>query len=62
MTAAQVINAIKFMPKEVRAKIVEFVRQSDVTSAPTGVEEKRLDAISDKVFDRHVSLMRKLAQ
>ncbi len=62
MTAAQVINAIKFMPKEERAKIVEFVRQSDVTSAPPGVEEKRLDAIADKVFDRHVSLMRKLAQ
>ena len=58
MSAAQVIEEIKQLPREEQRKVVEFVREI-VTAREVSDEFKR---VADEVFTTNAELFRKLAQ
>jgi hypothetical protein len=65
MSAAEIIEQIKALPREERAEVVEFVREMEhVTGAdgPQYADEVAFNAASDRVFEKHDKLFRKLAE
>jgi hypothetical protein len=59
MTAHEVIQQIKTLPPQERAKVVDFVTSE--LSVKT-MNEQTFQQSSTRVFDRHAELMRKLSQ
>ena len=63
MSAAEIIEQIKFLPPEERDRVVEFVQT--LGSQPFTVrhmDEDTFKAASDKVFEKYDDLLRRLAQ
>ena len=62
MTAAQVIDQIKTLPPEERAKVVEYVHELEASHPGRVMEPGDFDRATGQVFDRHAELMRKLSK
>lgn len=60
MTALEVIDQIKALPPEERAKVIEFVHAA-TTSEPS-VGNAAFETAANWVFEEHRELMRKLSQ
>jgi hypothetical protein len=58
MSAVEVIEEIKQLPREEQRKVVDYVREL-VTAGEVNAEFKR---IADEVFNTNAELFRKLAQ
>lgn len=58
MSAAEVIEEIKQLPRDEQRKVVDYIREM-VSVAGVGDEFKR---IADEVFETNAELFRKLAQ
>ena len=62
MTAAQVIDQIKTLPPEERAKVVEYVHELEASRPARVMEPGTFERATGHVFDRHAELMRKLSK
>jgi len=67
MSAIQVIDEIKGLPREEQEAIIAFVQKlkEELASQPSQVRymsPAKAKAISEKVFTEHAELFRKLAQ
>ncbi|PTY06500.1 hypothetical protein DB347_10650 [Opitutaceae bacterium EW11] len=59
MTAHEVIQQIKTLPPQERAKVVDFVTKELRVKT---MNKQTFDQASKQVFDRHAELMRRLSQ
>ena len=62
MTATEVIGQIKALPPEERAKVVDFIRQTEAAPAGRTMDRKTFERSAKQVFDRHAELMQKLSR
>jgi len=62
MTAHEVINQIKALPPEERAKVIDFVEAVKAGNSHAGSADKDFAAAADWAFKEHTELMRKLSQ
>ena len=49
------------MTSEERGQVAEFLRQLESAPSPRQVSDREFEEISDRIFERHAELMRKLA-
>jgi hypothetical protein len=61
MTARQVMKEIAAMTPEERGQVSEFLRQLESAPATRQVSDQEFEEISDRIFERHAELFRKLA-
>jgi hypothetical protein len=63
MTAHEVIDQIKALPDQEKAKVIDFVQALD-PARPAGreMDQSTFDQAASRVFTRHTDLMRKLSQ
>jgi len=61
MTAIQVMKEIAAMTPVERDQVAEFLRQLEGAAGSQQVDDRQFELISDRIFDRHADLMRKLA-
>lgn len=59
MTAREVIDQIKTLPPQERAKVADFVTKE---ARVRTMGKRRFNQTAKQVFDRHAELMRKLSQ
>jgi hypothetical protein len=62
MTAYEVINHIKSLPPEERAKVVGFIHEMESEQAEDTLDARTFEQSAAHVFDRHAELMHKLSQ
>lgn len=62
MTAFEVIDQIKALPPEERAKVVGYIREMEVEQPVRTMDRETFERSTKHVFDRHAELMRKLSQ
>ena len=62
MTAYEVIDQIKALPPEERAKVVGFIQEMESVRSERTMDRKTFEQSAKQVFDRHAELMRKLSQ
>ncbi|MBI2926867.1 MAG: hypothetical protein HYY24_14315 [Verrucomicrobia bacterium] len=66
MTATQVIEEIKLLPKKEQEQVYAFLRERE--NAKEGLaparhaDDRQFEAALDKVFDTHAGLLRRLAK
>jgi hypothetical protein len=61
MTARQVMKEITTMTPDERGQVAEFLRQLESAPAARQVSDQEFEEISDRIFERHAELFRKLA-
>jgi hypothetical protein len=62
MTALEVIDQIKSLPPEERAKVVGFIHEMESERAERTLDARTFEQSAEQVFDRHAELMQKLSQ
>lgn len=62
MTAAQVIEQLKALTPEERAKVIDFIEEEKARQHVKDADKKTFDAAATWVFDEHAELMRKLSK
>jgi hypothetical protein len=62
MTAHEVINQIKSLPPEERAKVVGFIHEMESEQSERTLDARTFEQSAKQVFDRHAELMHKLSQ
>lgn len=62
MTATEIIGKIKALPPEERAKVVDFIHQTEPAPAGRTMDRKVFERSAKKVFNRHAELMQKLSR
>ena len=62
MTAIEVIDQIKALPPDERAKVGGFVHEMESVKPERTMDGKTFEQSAKQVFDRHADLMRKLSQ
>jgi len=62
MTAYEVIDQIKSLPPEERAKVVGFIHEMESGRAACTLDARSFEQSAKQVFDRHAELMHKLSQ
>ena len=67
MSASEIIEQIKILPVEEKARIVDFVHQMEaagllVTRSIRYASREQVKAASEKVFQKHEEVFRRLAQ
>jgi len=62
MTATQVINEIKALEPQERAKVLDSLLEIEADQGTRHADEQTFDDMADRVMTRHADLMRKLAQ
>ena len=67
MSAVEIIEQIKALPREERQRVVEFVRDADGNESADLPSVRYADdvafaAVADRVFEKHDELFRKLAE
>ena len=62
MTAYEVIDQIKSLPPEERAKVVGFVHEMESESLARTLDAGTFEQSAKQVFDQHAELMQKLSQ
>ncbi len=55
------MKEIAAMTPDERGQIAEFLRQLESAPRDQQVDERQFEAISDRIFERHADLMRRLA-
>jgi len=55
------MDEIKIMTPEERGQVAEFLRQLNTGEGTRKADDTQVEAISDRILDRHSELMRKLA-
>jgi len=61
MTARQVMKEIAAMSPDERVQVAEFLRQLESAPGSQKLDDHQFEEISDRIFERHADLMRKLA-
>jgi hypothetical protein len=61
MTTRQVMKEIAAMTPEERGQVAEFLHQLGSAPVARQVSDREFEEISDRIFERHAALMRKLA-
>ena len=62
MTVTQVINEIKALDPQERAKVLDLLLEIEAAQKIRYADDRTFDDVADRVMDRHADLMRKLAQ
>lgn len=62
MTAYEVIDQIKALPPEERAKVVGFIHEMESDRTERTLDADTFEQSAKQVFDRHAELMQKLSQ
>ena len=65
MSAVEIIEQIKALPREEREKVADFLSQMDVPSGEAAVrymDKATFRAAKERVFKTHEELLRRLAQ
>ena len=62
MTAYEVIDQIKALPPEERAKVVGFIHELQSERPERTMDPTTFEQSTNQVFDRHAELMQKLSQ
>lgn len=62
MTAYEVIDQIKALPPDERAKVVGFIHEMELELTGRALDTGAFEQSARQVFDRHSELMRKLSQ
>lgn len=62
MTAAQVIDEIKTLDPQERAKVLDLLLEIEAAQNIRYADDRTFDDAADRVMTRHSDLMRKLAQ
>jgi hypothetical protein len=60
MTAYELIDQIKALPPEERAKVVGFIHEMESATPERTMDPKIFEQSATQVFDRHAELMKKL--
>ncbi len=61
MTTRQVMKEIAAMSPAERVQVAEFLRQLEGAPHAQKLDDRGFEEISDRIFERHADLMRKLA-
>jgi hypothetical protein len=63
MSALDIIEQIKALPRDEQAKVIEFARDLVIDEPKSELlENEEFKALVDRVFDKHANLMQRLAQ
>ena len=62
MTAADVIDQIKTLDPQERAKVLDLLLEIEAAQKIVYMDDQSFDQASDRVLKRHADLLRKLAQ
>jgi len=62
MTAFEVIDQIKSLPPDERAKVVGYIHEMESSGTESAPDTDSFDKSARKVFDRHAELMQKLSE
>ena len=62
MTAYEVIDQIKSLPPEERAKVLDFIHEMESDRTERTLDAATFEQSAKQVFDRHAELMQKLSQ
>ena len=63
MSASEIIEQIKALPREERQQVVEFVHAVERSEpSPRHADDDAFDAVVDRVFEKHAELFKKLAE
>jgi hypothetical protein len=66
MSALEIIDQIKVLPPEEKAKVVDYVRQLQADRSAMNeahlMEKAEFDAAKERMFSKHSELLKKLAQ
>ena len=62
MTARVIIEQIKALPPEERAKVIDFLEEVKAVQAVRTMKPEPFAESAKRVFDRHAELMQKLSR
>ena len=62
MTAADVIDQIKTLDPQERAKVLDLLLEIEAAQKIVYMDDQSFDQASDRVLKRHADLLRKLAE
>ena len=62
MTADEIINQIKALPPQERAKVVVRIQDLQTPDSDRTMDPKTFERSAKQVFDRHAELMHRLSQ
>ncbi len=63
MSASEIIEQIKALPRDEQRLVAEFVREADLTGKSDGATRaERFQLAADAVFRKHDEALRRLAQ
>jgi len=62
MTAADVIDQIKSLDPQERAKVLDLLLEIEGAQKIVCMDDQSFDRAADRVLERHADLLRKLAQ
>lgn len=62
MSAEELIDTIKSLDAEERAKIFSFFLNNNGATEPALMSDEKFDRLADHVIERHADLLQKLAQ
>lgn len=66
MSAIEIIEQIKALPRNERRLVDEFVKSSTASAESaaeeSGTDDSSFDVLVDRVFDKHANLLQRLAQ
>jgi len=62
MTASEVIDQIKALDPEERAKVLDILLEIGAAQKSVYMDDQSFDRTADRVMQRHSELLRKLAQ
>ena len=62
MTAAGVIDQIRALDPQERAKVLDLLLEIEAAHKVASVDDQSFDRAADRVLERHADLLRKLAQ
>jgi len=62
MNAHEVIDQIKALPPEEKAKVIGFIHQMESSEQDRTMDQKTFEQSAKQVFERHAELMHKLSQ
>lgn len=62
MTASDVIDQIKALAPQERAKVLDLLLEIEAAQKIAYMDDRSFDQAADRVLERHADLLRKLAQ
>jgi len=62
MNAHEVIDQIKALPPEEKAKVIGFIHQMESSEQDRTMDQKTFEQSAKQVFERHAELMHKLSR